>query len=122
MKEPGWPFGPGHRPLRGWLMAQDPTLDAEALDDRIFAVTSRDDGTRFVVAFGPGRAVCSCPDDRRVRRPQATKAAAKYDAVCAHVWMVRFRLGEFPGAEPPLELRTHGVRGHSSNGKAASRG
>lgn len=106
-----WPFGPGHRPLRGWLMSQDPTLQAERLAPGAYGITSAVDGSHHLVAFNPRGAVCSCDDFRRVRRPQATKTSGGHAAACAHVWMMRFRLGEFPDAEPPAELREQPVKG-----------
>jgi hypothetical protein len=105
-----WPFGPGHRPIRGWLMSQDPAVDAECLGSGVYEIMDRTNASRYVVAFGQRRAVCSCDDHRRVRRPQAMKTAGGHDADCAHVWMLRFRRGDFTGAEPPLELRTHPIR------------
>jgi hypothetical protein len=111
-----WPFGSGHRALRGWLMSQDPTLDVMRLAGSVYRVT---DKVRFeshlVVMDSEGGSICSCTDDMRFR--PVSRREGRFEAHCAHVWMVRFRRGDHPGAEPPAGMRKQGIRGSARSAR-----
>jgi hypothetical protein len=97
-----WPFPSpevNHRPIAGWMMAQNPLFTITHRGGSIFSVMSASRPLSIVhtieLGHSPDDDKCVCDDFRKIGRPKP----------CYHAWAVRFRRGDYPNCEPPEDQR-----------------
>lgn len=102
-----WPFAHprnDHRPLMGWIWAQNDAFYVKHQKGTVYSVASKkkpiDKKARYTVTLGesPKRDHCTCLDFDDLGKPKP----------CYHCWLVRFRIGMYPDAKPPKAVEKIG--------------